>query len=84
MNLDRFAHGLPDDQEAPVLAYCAGCGGEIYPGEIICQMDQGELLHWEGRCLVSYFRPLTVWAEEVIETQKRDQTPTSQGDGRDE
>jgi len=33
VNLDRFAQGLPDPQEAEVKAYCEGCGGEIYEGE---------------------------------------------------
>ena len=28
-NLDRFSHGEPDSQNAPIVAYCE-CGGEIY------------------------------------------------------
>lgn len=34
MSLDRFAYGLSDPQEAPVVEYCASCGGEIYGGEV--------------------------------------------------
>ena len=33
VNLDRFAQGIPDPQEAEVMAYCEGCGEEIYPRE---------------------------------------------------
>ena len=42
MSMDRFACGLPDPQAAPVLDYCAWCGGEIYGGEAI-EFDFGAL-----------------------------------------
>ena len=32
-NLDRFAHGLPDPQEAKITGHCDNCGGELYEGE---------------------------------------------------
>lgn len=42
MSMDRFAYGLPDPQEAPVRAYCAWCGGEIYGGDVV-EFDFGKL-----------------------------------------
>ena len=42
MSMDRFAYGLPDPQEAPVIAECAWCGGEIYGGEVV-EFDFGKL-----------------------------------------
>jgi hypothetical protein len=42
MSMDRFACGLPDPQEAPVITECAWCGGEIYGGEAI-EFDFGAL-----------------------------------------
>lgn len=66
VSLDRFAQGLKDAQEAPVLACCAGCGGEIYRGEMVCQLEGGELLHWEARCLELFFRPAMVTVEEAL------------------
>lgn len=35
MSMDRFAYGLPDPQEAPVIAECAWCGREIYRGYVM-------------------------------------------------
>jgi|CZCA01.1.fsa_nt_gi hypothetical protein len=32
MPMDRFAVGLPDPQETPVVDMCAYCGREIYRG----------------------------------------------------
>lgn len=34
-NLDRFAYGLPDPQDAPTIAECDDCGREIYEGEAL-------------------------------------------------
>ena len=42
ISTDRFAYGLPDPQEAPVIAECAWCGGEIYGGEVV-EFDFGKL-----------------------------------------
>ena len=49
VNLDRFAQGLPDQQDAEVMAYCEGCGGEIYEGEDVYVVD-GVILHAEWEC----------------------------------
>jgi len=32
MNLDRFAEGVEDIQDIPVLSHCWRCGDEIYNG----------------------------------------------------
>jgi len=52
-NLDRFAQGAPDPAEAPVLATCEACGGEIYPGESVYVAD-GNVFHCDAGCLISY------------------------------
>ena len=56
MNLDRFSQGLPDPQDAEVMAYCKGCGGEIYEGEDVYVVE-GEILHAERECLFQYINP---------------------------
>jgi len=65
VNLDRFAQGLPDPQEAEVMAYCEGCGGEIYEGEEVYVVD-GEILHAEWECLVQYIDPELMTVEEAL------------------
>jgi hypothetical protein len=51
-SLDRFSQGLADPQEARVVGECAGCGGEIYEGEEVWEVD-GDLIHY-GSCETSY------------------------------
>ena len=65
VNLDRFAQGLPDPQEAEVKAYCEGCGGEIYEGEDVYVVD-GVILHAEWDCLYRYIDPELKTVEEVL------------------
>jgi hypothetical protein len=65
VNLDRFAQGLPDPQEAEVKAYCEGCGGEIYEGEDVYVVE-GEILHAERECLVQYIDPEIKTIEEAL------------------
>lgn len=65
ISLDRFAYGRPDPAEAPALAHCAGCGGEIYPGEDVYVVD-GEILHNEWECLVRYIDPEVKTIEEAL------------------
>jgi hypothetical protein len=43
MSMDRFAYGLPDPQEAPVIAECAWCGNELYGGHEVVEFDFGKL-----------------------------------------
>ena len=50
VNLDRFSQGLPDPQEAPVMATCEACGGEIYEGELIWLIEN-EIIHYRLECL---------------------------------
>ncbi|QBX91047.1 hypothetical protein PHGAL3_0008 [Phage Altai3] len=40
MNLDRFAYGLDDPQDAPVVGECMQCKGEIY--------KDNEVIRYEG------------------------------------
>lgn len=41
--LDRFAYGLPDAQAEPAVAVCDGCGDQIYAGEVIYQLLDGDI-----------------------------------------
>ena len=66
INLDLFlALGPPDRQNAPVMAECAGCSGEIYPGEEVYVVE-GEILHAEWECLVQYIDPEVKTIEEAL------------------
>lgn len=44
LTLDRFSQGLRDPQEAPAVAYCAACSGEIYEGELVYSIS-GDIIH---------------------------------------
>ncbi len=65
VNLDRFAQGLPDPQDAEVMAYCEGCGREIYEGEDVYVVD-GVILHAEWDCLYQYIDPEFMTVEEAL------------------
>lgn len=65
MNLDRFSQGLPDLQDAEILTYCEGCGGEIYEGEDVYVVE-GEILHAEWECLAQYIDPEVKTIEEAL------------------
>lgn len=65
VNLDRFAQGLPDPQEAEVMTCCEGCGGEIYQGEDVYVVD-GVILHAEWDCLYQYIDPKLKTVEEAL------------------
>ena len=65
VNLDRFAQGPPDPQEAKVKAYCEGCGGEIYKDEEVYVVE-GEILHAEWECLVKNIDPEFMTVEEAL------------------
>ena len=65
VSLDRFAQGLPDPQEAPVMAECAGCGGEIYPGEDVYDIN-GDITHADWECLYQYIEPERKTIEEAL------------------
>ena len=69
VNLDRFAQGLPDPQEAEVKAYCEACGGEIYEGEDVYVVD-GVILHAEWDCLHQYIDPDFMTVEEALGVKK--------------
>ncbi len=64
MNLDRFAYG-PDPAEAKVMAYCEGCGMEIYEGEEVWKVKDG-ILHAKEECLVIYAEPVPMTVEEAL------------------
>jgi len=65
MNLDRFSQGIPDPQDAEVMTYCEGCGGEIYPGEDVYCVN-GDIIHAEWECLVQYIDPEVKTIEEAL------------------
>lgn len=65
MNLDRFSQGLPDPQEAKVMAYCKGCGEEIYEGGDVYRVN-GDILHNDWECLVLYIDPEVMTVEEAL------------------
>jgi hypothetical protein len=47
------------------MAYCEGCGGEIYEGEDVYVVE-GEILHAEWKCLVQYIDPEVKTIEEAL------------------
>ncbi len=66
VGLDRFSQGRPDPQEAPVVATCAACGGEIYEGALIYVLSNGEFIHGDVRCLADYYDARIASIEEVL------------------
>lgn len=65
-NLDRFAQGRPDPQDAVPVAVCEACGEDIYPGEYVYQLEDGTILHEEWECLVRYIDPEVKTVEEAL------------------
>lgn len=65
VNLDRFSHGIKDPQEAKAMAYCAGCGGEIYENEYACVWDN-QFFHRRFECIAEYLGLKFVPVEDVI------------------
>ena len=65
VNLDRFAQGPPDPQEAEVMAYCEGCEGEIYEGEEVYVVENA-ILHADWDCVVQYIDPEVKTIEEAL------------------
>ncbi len=60
----------PLDPPMPkILAYCAGCGGEIYKGEEVYEID-GDIIHKDSECLVSYIDPNVLNIEEALENER--------------
>lgn len=64
--LDRFAQGLPDPQDAPVVARCQGCGEEIYPREDVYCVN-GDILHADWECLYRYIGPEFMAVEDALQ-----------------
>jgi hypothetical protein len=50
-------------EEDVIVAECAGCGGEIYQGEVVYRFN-GELIHQEWACIDRYLDPEVVIAGE--------------------
>jgi len=69
MNLDRFSQGLPDPQDADVLAYCDCCGKEIYEGEEVYTVYDA-VIHAEDECLFGYFGIEKMTIEEALGVEK--------------
>jgi len=65
LTLDRFSQGLCDPQEAPVVAHCAACDGEIYDADLIYMMPGGDVIHGDRRCLEDYTGAVLLSAEEI-------------------
>lgn len=55
MNLDRFSQGSKDSQEVRPVAECAGCGGEIYPYDMVWVLADGSVTHTRLECLKDRF-----------------------------
>ena len=66
ISTDRFAQGLPDPQDAPVVCECDGCGGEIYKRSLVWLLDDGAILHSDADCLKDYIDPMTMTIEEAM------------------
>ena len=69
MNLDRFSQGLPDPQDADVLAYCDSCGKEIYEGEEVYIVHDA-VIHAEDECLFEYLGIEKVTIDEALGVEK--------------
>ena len=69
MNLDRFSQGLPDPQDADVLAYCDCCGKEIYEGEEV-YIVYDAVIHAEDECLFGYFGIEKMTIDEALGVEK--------------
>lgn len=65
-NLDRFAQGPKDTQEALPIAECAGCGGDIYPDDEVFELRDGAIVHAETECIRTYCEPQKHIAKEVL------------------
>jgi len=61
LSLDRFSQGPPDPADAKVVAYCEGCGGEIYGDEDIYVVGNA-ILHYDWECLERYVDPVVTKA----------------------
>jgi len=66
VSTDRFAQGLPDPQDAPVVCECDGCGGEIYEHSLVWVLDDDAILHPDADCLKDYIDPMTMTIEEAM------------------
>lgn len=62
MNLDRFAQGLPDPQEAIVVDHCEECGGEIYDNQFVWKVG-GDVFCCRG-CMLTNLGAVTITAGE--------------------
>jgi len=62
--LDRFAQGRRDAQTEQPVAYCAGCGGEIYAQDDVYLLGSA-VLHADKDCLLMYTNPIRSQAWEV-------------------
>ncbi|SDH85578.1 hypothetical protein SAMN04489735_10854 [Aneurinibacillus thermoaerophilus] len=51
--MDRFSQGLADPQETHVVGECLSCGGEVYEGEEVWEVE-GEYLHDGYDCIRGY------------------------------
>ncbi len=65
-SLDRFSCGLPDAQEAPVVAYCDICHAELYAGDPIYLVD-GCMICASLDCLEGYTGAIKMTVEEARE-----------------
>ncbi len=66
LSLDRFAQGIRDQQEAPVILVCAHCEGEIYGSEPVYVMPGGDIIHGSEQCLADYADAQLMSAEEAL------------------
>ncbi len=66
LSLDRFAQGIRDQQEAPVILVCAHCEGEIYGSEPVYVMPGGDIIHADTQCLADYTGADLMSAEEAL------------------
>ena len=51
--MDRFEQGLKDSQQEKVMAYCDGCGGEIYQREQVRMVFNDKCVtHDNDECVI--------------------------------
>lgn len=63
-SLDRFSQGGRDAQAEQPVAFCAGCGGEIYEHDDVYLLGTA-VLHADNDCLLKYTDPIRSQAWEV-------------------
>ena len=64
--MDRFEQGLQDPQQEKVLAYCDGCGWEIYEKQQVRVVFDRYVVHDEDECVLMVSNEVWMMIEEYL------------------